>query len=182
MPPKTGKAKGKVDVFATNGGGEAAIARGTSLELWSSEGKKLWAQKGGPFLSLAICGDRLAALGEDGALVFVETETGQATGALRLASTEPADSWRLAHVDAAVVVLALGDWLVWIDACTRKTIRRVRVPAKVSALVADRAVVVCGLEDGKVNAFRADSGEPRANFAAHDGNVATLALLDEALV
>ena len=100
--------------------------------------------------------------------MFLGRDKGEALGALRLASPEPVSAWRLAHVDHSIVVLTLGEWLVWIDASTRKTVRRVRARAKIHAVAADGGHVVVAVEEGVVQAFRATTGEPRAAFPPDD--------------
>ncbi len=177
-------AAGKLTIAAFGVGRDdaVAVARGEAIELWSRDDEKRWSAKGGPFIQLVVARDHVVALGEDGALYFFDRDKGEALGALRLASPDPVAGWRLAHVDAGIVVLALGEWVVWIDAATRKTVRRVRAASKVSAIASDPAHVVVAVEEGLVQAFRASTGEPRASFTAHDGeDVAALALGSEAL-
>ena len=173
-PPKLGK--GAVSAFATGPAGDTAIARGAAIELWSSDGKKVWSKNGGPFLALTQASEHIVGIAEDGALVIAAYADGNALGAIRLASTEPPESWRLATVNGSIVVLALGEWLVWIDARAKKTVRRVRAADKVVALAADRDLVVCALEGGRVQSFRAENGEPRSTFVAHPEGVTRLAL------
>jgi DNA-binding beta-propeller fold protein YncE len=169
--------RGAIGVFAVGRDDTVAIARGTSLELWSRDDARRWTVKGASALTQIVVGrDHVVALGEDGALQFFAREDGEALGAVRLASTEPARSFRLAHVDAAVVVLSLGDWLVWIDGTTRKPIRRVRTRAKVVHLAADSDHVVLVAADGAVQTFLAKSGEPRATIEPLDGGIAAIAL------
>ncbi len=161
-----GAGKAAITAFTVGGDDAVAIARGETIESWSRDGERRWAKKAAsPALRLTLARDHVVVLGEDGALCFLAREDGEALGALRLASVEPPADWRLAHVDANVVVLGLGDWLVWIDASTRKTIRRVRARAKVRAVAADASHVVAGVEEGFVQAFRAPTGEPRASVA-----------------
>jgi len=153
-----------------------AVARAASLELWTHAGKQRWSVEGGPWVATAIVPGHVLALAEDGALVFTAMRDGSTAGVLRLASTEPASSWRLAVIDPTRVVLALGDWLVWIDVATKKTIRRVRANEKVTALTADAEWVVAGLENGTVQSFRVATGDPAASFEAHEGGVRLAAL------
>lgn len=127
----------------------------------------------------------LVSLDDDGVLVFADANAkdGARLGTLHLASTEPASSWRLAKTRGSELVLALGEWLVWIDTRTRKTVRRVRASAKVHALAADTDLVVAGCEGGRVQAFRAESGEARGSFAAHEGDdVTAIAIGDGTIV
>ena len=173
--------KGAIATFTVGRDDTVAVARGEAVELWSRDGNKRWAAKGGPFLQLVVAPDHLVALGEDGALYFFGRDKGEALGALRLASPDPVTTWRLAQVEGSTVVLALGEWLVWIDARTRKTVRRVRARSKVSEVVADPAHVVVAVEEGFIQAFRAATGEPRASFSVEDDGVAGLALGAEAL-
>lgn len=162
--------KATISAFAVGRDDAVAVARGDAVELWSRDDERRWTKGGsGPFVQLAVARDHVVALGEDAALYFFAREKGEALGALRLASTDPPGDWRLVHVDANVVVLALGEWLVWIDAATRKTVRRVRARAKVRELAADAEHVVVAVEDGLLQAFRAGSGEPRASIPAPDG-------------
>jgi hypothetical protein len=118
--------KSAIGAFGVGRDDTVAVARGESVELWSRDDQKKWAAKGGPFLEVTLSRDHVVALAEEGPLVFFARDKGTPMGALRLASTDPTETWRLAHVDGEVVVLALGEWLVWIDASTRKTVRRVR--------------------------------------------------------
>ncbi len=171
-------AAGKAAIVAFGVGRDDAVAvcRGNALELWSRDDKRVWSAKGGPFAAAVVARDHVIALAEDGGLVFFGRD-GEPLGAVRLASVEPSDSWRLSHVDGSIVVLALGDWLVWIDATTRKTVRRVRARAKVLAIAADEQHVAVSLDDGWVQTFAAPSGEPRVAFAAEDeGGCIALAL------
>jgi hypothetical protein len=167
-----------IDCFGVGRDDAVVVTRGDALELWSRDDKKKWSTKGtGPFLQALPVRDHVVALSEDGALYFFARDKGDALGALRLASVEPAIEWRLAHIDANIVVLALGDWLVWIDASTRKTVRRVRARAKVLELAADANHVAVAVEDGFVQAFLSSTGEPRAAFSsAHDDGIAAIAL------
>ena len=182
-PAKFGAGSSPIDAFAIAraGASDVAIARTDSLELWSEEGKRLWTAKRGPWIAVAVSRDHVGAVGGDGALVFASRKDGELEGALRLASTEPAHMWRLAHVDGAAMVLALGEWVVWVDAKTRKVIRRVRARAKVGELRADQDLVVVALEGGVVQAFRAPTGEPRSSFVAHEEGIKDLELAPEAV-
>lgn len=175
----TGKAV--IAGFSVGRDDTVAVTRGDSLELWSRDDEKRWAAKGGPFLEIAIARDHVVALSAEGPLVFFSRDKGTAMGALRLASTDPTETWRLAHIDGEIVVLALGEWLVWVDATTRKTVRRVRAQSKVQALAADAQHVVAAVEDGIVQTFRAVSGEPRASFAADPNGVTAVALTTDVL-
>jgi hypothetical protein len=162
--------RSSIGAFGVGRDDAVAVARGGALELWSRDGKRRWSSKAVcPLIGSVVARDHVVGLGEDGALYFFAREEGEALGALRLASVDPPDGWRLAHVDANVVVLALGEWLVWIDAATRKTLRRVRARAKVREVAADAELVVVAVEEGFIQAFRAASGEPRASVAAHEG-------------
>lgn len=174
-------AAGKVAIGAFSVGRDdtVVVLRGDALELWSRDDEREWTAEGGPFTQAVIVRDHVVALGEDGALYFFLRDDGAPLGALRLASPEPVSEWRLVHVDGNVILLALGDWLVWIDASTRKTVRRVRARAKALELVADAEHVAVVVEDGFVQAFRSASGEPRASIEATD--VAGLALGPNAL-
>jgi hypothetical protein len=163
-----------VDAFAVAVDG-VAVARSDSLELWTHAGKQRWSVPGA-WVAVAIVPGHVVALADDGALAFTLMRDGSTSGTLRLASTEPAASWRLTVIDAGRVVLALGDWLVWIDVATKKTLRRVRVREKVTALAADATWVVVGTEAGWVQAFSSDTGEPGGAFEAHEGGVTALAL------
>ena len=173
--------KAVIGTFSVGRDDTVAVTRGDSLELWSRDDEKKWAVKGGPFLEVTIARDHVVALSEEGPLVFFSRDNGTAMGALRLASTDPTETWRLAHIDAEIVVLALGEWLVWIDATTRKTVRRVRAQSKVQAVAADADHVVAAVEDGLVQTFRASSGEPRASFTADPNGVSAIALTGAAL-
>lgn len=173
--------RGSIGAFGVGRDDAVVVARGDAIELWSRDNDKCWSAKGGPFLQAVVARDHIAALGGDGALCFFGRDRGEALGALRLASPDPATTWRLAHVDGGIVVLALGEWLVWIDASTRKTVRRVRARSKVREMAADRGHVVVAVEEGFVQAFRANTGEPRASFSAHDDGIEAIALGAEAL-
>ena len=183
-PSNAKPVKGKPAMFADGGSDVSAfavavdgvaVARTESIELWTHSGKQRWAVPGA-WVAVAIVTGHVIALADDGALVFTAMRDGSNVGTLRLASTEPATEWRLASIDAARVVLALGDWLVWIDVATKKTIRRVRAREKITALAADAEWVVAGTDGGWVQAFASDSGEPGAAFEAQDGGVTALAL------
>jgi hypothetical protein len=157
--------KGIVGACAVGRDDAVALARGEVVELWSRDEERTWSAKGAaPVQAVAIGRDHVVALGEDAALYFFSREKGEALGALRLASTESPTSWRLAHVDGVVVVLALGEWLVWIDASTRKPLRRVRARAKILDVSADAEHVVIAVDDGGVQVFRSKSGDPRASL------------------
>jgi hypothetical protein len=183
-PSNAKPVRGKPSVFADGGSDvEAfavavdgvAVARLESLELWTHAGKLRWSVPGA-WVAVVIVTGHVIALADDGALVFTAMRDGSTVGTLRLASTEPAAEWRLASIDAGRVVLALGDWLVWIDVTTKKTLRRVRAREKVTALASDAEWVVAGTESGWVQAFEAASGEPGGAFEAQDGGVTALAL------
>ncbi|MBX3233701.1 MAG: hypothetical protein KIT84_21380 [Labilithrix sp.] len=187
--------KAAIATFGVGRDDTVVVARGEALELWSRDDEMRWSTRGpsadkgragtkqaaGPFHAAVVARDHVVALTEEGALVFLTREKGEATGALRLASTDPADSWRLAHVDGEIVVLALGEWLVWIDATTRKTVRRVRAKSKAQAVAADAEHVVVAVEDGLVQVFRSSSGEPRASFTVDPNGVHAVTLAQGAL-
>ena len=163
-----------IEAFAVAVDG-VAVARKDSLELWTHAGKLRWTVPGA-WVAAAIVPGHVVALAEDGTLAFTAMRDGMTIGTLHLASTEPATEWRLACIDVGRVVLALGDWLVWIDVATKKTLRRVRTRDKVTALVADGQWVVCSTDTGWILAFSADSGEPGAAFEAEQGVLTSLAL------
>jgi hypothetical protein len=184
-PSNAKPVRGKPSVFA-DGGSDVqafavavdgvAVARSESLELWTHAGKLRWTVPGS-WVAVTIVTGHVIALAEDGSLVFTAMRDGSTVGTLRLASTEAATEWRLACIAAARVVLALGDWLVWIDVATKKTIRRVRARDKVTALASDATWVVAGTDTGWIQAFSSDSGEPGSAFeGGHDGGVTALAL------
>jgi hypothetical protein len=183
-PSNAKPVRGKPSVFADGGSDVTAfavavdgvaVARTDSLELWTHAGKQRWSVAGS-WVAITIVTGHVIALADDGALVFTAMRDGSAVGTLRLASTEPATEWRLAAIDAGRVVLALGDWLVWIDVATKKTIRRVRARDKVTALAADAEWVVAGTDTGWVMAFASATGEPGASFDAQEDGVLALAL------
>ncbi|HSO31484.1 MAG TPA: hypothetical protein VLT33_03180 [Labilithrix sp.] len=183
-PSNAKPVKGKLAVFADGGSDVTAfavavdgvaVARTGSLELWTHAGKQRWTAPGA-WVAVAIVPGHVVALAEDGSLVFTAMRDGATVGTLHLAAPEPANEWRLAAIDAARVVLALGDWLVWIDVATKKTIRRVRARDKVTALVADAEWVVCATDTGWIHAFASDSGDPGAAFEAEQGALTSLAL------
>jgi WD40 repeat protein len=183
-PTNAKPVRGKLSVFADGGSDvEAfavavdgvAVARTESLELWTHAGKQRWSVPGA-WVAVAIVPGHVVALGADGALTFTLMRDGSTSGTLRLASSEPASEWRLTVIDAGRVVLALGDWLVWIDVATKKTVRRVRARERVTALSADAEWVVAGTDGGWVQAFASESGEPGGSFEAQEGGVSALAL------
>jgi hypothetical protein len=183
-PSNAKPVRGKPSVFADGGSDVTAfavavdgvaVARTESLELWTHAGKLRWSVPGA-WVAVGIVTGHVIALAEDGALVFTAMRDGSTVGTLRLASTEPATDWRLACIDAGRVVLALGEWLVWIDLATKKTIRRVRARDKVTSLGADAQWVVAGTETGWIQAFESDTGEPGGSFEAQEGGVIALAL------
>jgi hypothetical protein len=188
-PSNAKPVKGKLAVFAD---GESvvthaavavdgvAVARTDALELWTHAGKLRWSVQGAWVLAAIVPG-HVIALSEDGSLAFASMRDGTLLGTLHLASPEPASTWKLTAIDANRVVLGLGDWLVWIDVATRKTIRRVRARDAIKALTADAEWVVCGTETGWVQAFAADSGEPTAQFEAEHDELTSLALGKKAL-
>ena len=63
------------------------------------------------------------------------------------------------------IVLAMGDWLVWVDGDSRKVIRRVRARAKVADVVVEGPKLVARLEDGLTQAFDAATGEAKVAAA-----------------
>jgi hypothetical protein len=166
---------GPIDAFYA-GPDAIAIARASGLELWSYANKRKWSSPGGPWTSVVLAGTQVVALSADGALAFAALKSGEVSGTLRLASTEPAGTWRLSTVDSARVALALGDWVVLVDVVTRKVQKRIRVRAKVNAMAADAEWIVVGLEDGWVQAVKVDAAEPRGAFEAHPGEVSAVAL------
>lgn len=183
-PSNARPVKGKLAVFADGASGVTAfavavdgiaVARTDSLELWTHAGKLRWSVPGA-WVATAIIPGHVVALAEDGSLSFTTMRDGVTAGTMHLASTEAATDWRLAGIDASRVVLALGDWLVWVDVTTRKTIRRVRARDKVTALGADPSWVVCATDTGWVQAFSADSGEPGGVFETEQGRITSLAL------
>ncbi len=181
VPGPFASGKGTITAFGVGRDDAVAVGRGEHVELWSRDGVRAWSTKGAPCTRTVVARDYVVALDANGALVFHARDEGSVLGALRLASPEPPTSWRLAHVDANVVVLALGEWLVWIDAATRKTVRRVRARAKVLDIAADPDHVIVAVEGGCVQAFRSATGEPRASFASDDGELCAVALGAEAL-
>lgn len=97
---------------------------------------------------------------EDGALLFTNRE-GEEEGTMRLASVDPPDTWRLVKFGFSQLVLAMGDWLVWIDGDARKVVRRVRARAKVAELAVDGQKLVARVEDGLTQAFDLQTGEAK---------------------
>jgi outer membrane protein assembly factor BamB len=97
---------------------------------------------------------------DDGGLLFVNKQ-GEEEGTLRLASVDPPDTWRLAKLTWTQLVLAMGEWLVWVDGDSRKVIRRVRARGKVADVVVEGAKLVARLEDGLTQAFDATTGEAK---------------------
>lgn len=168
--------KGKPARFADEDGAIVAfaaseeavgVARAGRVELWSHAGKRKWTASHGPVCAMAFAGPHLALLGEDGSLSFLTLAKGEEKGVVRLASTDAVDTFRLARVDANHVVLALGEWLVLVNAQEHKVVRRVRAAAKVVSVAADADWIVAGLEDGRVQVVQVASGEPRLELAAH---------------
>ncbi len=97
---------------------------------------------------------------EDGTLRFTNRE-GEEEGTLRLASVDPPDTWRLVKFGFSQLVLAMGDWLVWIDGDARKVVRRVRARAKVTGLTVEGDRLVARIEDGLTQAFGVQTGEAK---------------------
>ena len=97
---------------------------------------------------------------EDGGLLFVNKQ-GEEEGTLRLASVDPPDTWRIAKLTWTQLVLAMGEWLVWIDGDSRKIIRRVRARGKVVDVVVEGPKLLARLEDGLTQAFDAATGEAK---------------------
>src|SRR5262245_7758323 len=97
---------------------------------------------------------------DDGGLLFVNKH-GEEEGTLRLASVDPPDTWRLAKITWTQLVLAMGEWLVWVDGDSRKVIRRVRARTKVIDVVIEGPKLVARLEDGLTQAFDATTGEAK---------------------
>lgn len=158
-----------------------AVARDAQIEIWSHAGKRKWSAPCAPARAVSFAGTNLAILGEDGALSFVTLAKGEAKGAVRLASTDPIEDWRLARVDANHVVLALGEWLVLVNAVEHKVVRRVRAAAKVETVCADADWIVAGLDDGRVQVVHVATGEPRLELAAHAKTVRAVALTKTSL-
>lgn len=158
-----------------------AVAREGRVELWSHAGKRKWSVPCASACALAFAGIHLAALGEDGGLTFMTLAKGEVKGTVRLASTDPISDWRLARVDANHVALALGEWLVLVNAAEHKVVRRVRGAAKITAVAADADWIVAGLEDGRVQVVQVATGEPRLELAAHPKAVRAVALTKTAL-
>ncbi len=167
--------EGLIGSFAANADA-IAVARPNRIELWSYAGKRKWSTPGGPWLSCVLCGMQVVALSSEGALSFFASKNGEALGTLHLASTDAAETFRLATIDPTRVVLALGEWVVLVDATTRKVIKRVRVRAKVTSLAADAKWIVAGLADGGLQAIEIEVGEPRGAFHAHEGSISGIAL------
>jgi WD40 repeat protein len=101
---------------------------------------------------------------EDGTLLFTG-KSDDDQGTLRLASVDPPDTWRLAKLSWTQLVLAMGDWLVWIDGDSRRVVRRVRARGKVADLVVEGERVVARIEDGLTQTFNAQTGEPKVAAA-----------------
>jgi outer membrane protein assembly factor BamB len=97
---------------------------------------------------------------EDGGLLFVNKH-GEEEGTLRLASVDPPDTWRITKLTWTQLVLAMGEWLVWVDGDSRKVIRRVRARGKVADVVVEGVKLVARLEDGLTQAFDAATGEAK---------------------
>lgn len=96
----------------------------------------------------------------DGALRFVNKQ-GEEEGTLRLASVDPPDTWRLAKLTWTQLVLAMGEWLVWVDGDSRKVIRRVRARGKVVDVTVEAPKLTARLEDGSAQTFDASTGEAK---------------------
>jgi hypothetical protein len=96
----------------------------------------------------------------DGGLLFVNKQ-GEEEGTLRLASVDPPDTWRIAKLTWTQLVLAMGEWLVWIDGDSRKVIRRVRARGKVADVIVEGPKLVARLEDGLTQTFDVATGEAK---------------------
>lgn len=96
----------------------------------------------------------------DGALLFTPKTTAE-EGTLKLASVEPPSTWRLVKVGFSQLILAMGDWLVWIDGDARKVARRVRARSNVKDLQVESGWVVARLDDGLTQTWSAQTGEPK---------------------
>jgi hypothetical protein len=170
----TGQAR---DVAPAGGAERASRPVPAKKSAKKSSAKKKAAKPASPpeLLHVAGAGDVVAAVDADGALLFRSWE-GHTLGSLRLASTEPPVAWRLTACSDDEVVLAMGEWLVWVGVADRKVARRVRARAKVSALAADDDLVVAGCEGGWAQAFRAGSGEACGAFSAHPDEIAAVAV------
>jgi hypothetical protein len=101
-----------------------------------------------------------ASIEEDGALRFTNRQ-GEEEGTLRLASVDPPDTWLLVKFGFSQLVLAMGDWLVWIDGDARKVVRRVRARAKIVGLAVEGDKLVARIEDGLTQAFNVQTGEAK---------------------
>lgn len=101
-----------------------------------------------------------ASIEDDGALRFTNRQ-GEEEGTLRLASVDPPDTWRLVKFGFSQLVLAMGDWLVWIDGDARKVVRRVRARAKVVGLAVEGDKLVARIEDGLTQTFNVQTGEAK---------------------
>lgn len=157
------------------------VVREGGVELWSHGGKRKWSAAIADARAVAFAGTTLAVLDGEGVLRFLSLAKGEAKADLRLASTEPVASFRLARVSPTHVVLALGDWLVLVDAQSAKVEKRIRVEAKVTALAADAEFVAAGLEDGAVQIVQISSGEQRLRLAAHPRPISGVVLARNAL-
>lgn len=97
---------------------------------------------------------------EDGALLFTNKQ-GEEEGTMRLASVDPPGTWRLVKFGFSQVVLAMGEWLVWIDGDARKVVRRVRARGKVEGLAVEGDKLVARIEDGLRQTFDVQTGEAK---------------------
>ncbi len=157
-------------------GEQVAIARFDGVDLWTLAGQRRWQHEGGPFVAVTVVGKTVVGLEADGELAFLSMMNGSLTGRLKLEVTEAAHTWHLAAIEGSRFALALGEWLVIVDAAKEKVFRRTRMRARVSALAASDRRVVVGLEDGWVQMVDPLTGEARGALEVHRTPVRSVAL------
>lgn len=157
-------------------GEQVAVARFDGIELWTLAGRRRWICDGGPFVAVTVVGKTVVGLQADGELLFLSMMSGSVAGRLKLEVTEAAFTWQMAALEGSRFALALGEWLVIVDAAKEKVFRRTRLRGKVSALAANDRHVIVGLDDGWVQLVDALTGEARGAMEVHASAVRAVAL------
>jgi len=170
-------AKGPSAVAAFQVTGElVAIARFDRVDVWTLSGQRRWQHEGGPFVGITVVGKIVVALKADGELLFLSLMNGSDTGRLKLEVPEPAHRWRLAPLEGSRFALALGEWLVIVDAAKEKVFRRTRLRARATAVGASERRVVVGLDDGWIQTVDPLTGDVRGAHHVHRAPLRAVAM------
>jgi outer membrane protein assembly factor BamB len=151
------------------------LAREASVEAWAlANGARRWSRDEHGGRVVASLAKHIAVLDHDGTLRFMSPMSGAALGQIKLEVPEPVETWHLVALEGSRFALAMGDWLVILDAAKEKVFRRTRARAQISAMDVSSRRIVLGLVDGSVQSVDPLTGDVRETYSTGTQRVACI--------